>query len=74
MKLKTSVARTLTKAGIGKLLNDEEKRTLRALSEWISLECPARAPREEGTWAVDVCQEEEGVWSDDDTLPNLGMA
>ncbi len=74
MKLKTFVAETLTKAGTGKVLNDEEKRTLRALSEWISLGCPARVPKEEGTWAADVVDDEEGVWDDDITLTGIEVA
>lgn len=71
MRLKASVAATCDKAGIGKPLNDVEKRTLRALSEWIRLGCPARMPKEEGTWAIDVADDEIGVWDDDLTLTGI---
>lgn len=74
MKLKASVAATCARAGIGKPLSDKEKRTLRALSEWILLGCPARVPVEEGTYAIDVADDEIGVWDDDLTLTGIEVA
>lgn len=59
MKLKLSLAQPLAKAVQGEPLNELDRKALAALARWILQGSPDR---------------QRGVWSNDDTVPNLGAS
>ncbi len=53
MKLKLSVAMAAEKAANGTPLNENDRKVLRALSEWIQQGSPERKKDDPGTWSND---------------------